>query len=301
MFVLVITNPFFLVSGLYQKHVCGIMEHGFYKSSGGIGYMPTMLVNGIEVYYQIIGDGEPLLLIHGHGSSSRDWEYQVGYFAKDYRVITVDVRGCGRSSKPSGSYSLRLFAEDIAALLESLGTGAIHVVGISMGGMIAFELALGFPQLVKSMVVVNGYPEMRVETWNERLMVWRRFLMLDLLGMRKTGELLSRILFIKPEQESLRKLFVQRWAENDRRAYRESLKALINWDVEARLGEIQCPVLVVASDEDYLPLEEKRAYAARIPYAKLVVIEDARHAVTVEKPDEFNKILGEFLAEVTEH
>ena len=259
-FSAVITSIHF-VDELYQMH--------FYVI---ILFMPAMLVNGIDIYYQIIGDGEPLLLIHGHGSSSRDWEYQVDYFAKDYRVITVDVRGCGKSSKPSGPYSLRLFAEDVAALLDKIDIGIAHVVGISMGGMIAFELALGFPQLVKSMVVVNGYPETRVETWNERLMVLRRFLMLDLLGMRNTGKLLSRLLFIKPEQENLRRLFVQRWAENDRRAYRASLNALINWDVEARLGEIQCPVLVVASDEDYLPLEEKRAYTAKIPHAKLVVI-----------------------------
>jgi len=260
--------------------------------------MPIIHVNGIDIYYEVAGEGEPLLLIHGHGSSSRDWEYQVNYFAKDYRVFTMDVRGCGKSSKPPGPYSLHLFAEDIAALLEELDVGAAHVVGISMGGMVAFELVLGFPQLVKSMVVVNGYPEMRVETWKERLMVIRRFLMFDLLGMRKTGELLSKILFIKPEQDELRKLFVQRWAENDKRAYRESLKALFNWDVETRLGEIQCPVLVVASDEDYLPLDEKRAYTAKMSNAKLVVIEDARHAVTVEKPEEFNAIVGEFLKEI---
>ena len=260
--------------------------------------MPTMLVNGIDIFYQITGEGETLLLIHGHGSSSRDWEYQVDYFAKDYRVITVDVRGCGKSSKPTGPYSLHLFAEDIAALLETLEIGAVHVVGISMGGMIAFELALGYPQLMKSMVVVNGYPETRIETWNEWLMVLRRFLMLDLLGMKNTGKLLGRVLFIKPEQEGLRKLFVQRWAENDRRAYRKSLKAIINWDVEARLGEIQCPVLVVASDEDYLPLDEKRAYTAKMPNARLVVIDDARHAVTVEKPDEFNAVVKEFLAKL---
>jgi len=260
--------------------------------------MPFIQVNGIDIYYRITGEGEPLLLIHGHGSSSRDWEYQVDYFAKDYQVITVDIRGCGKSSKPAGPYSLGLFAVDLAALLDKLDTGVVHVLGISMGGMIAFELALGFPQLVKSMVIVNGYPETRIETWNERLMVLRRFLMLDLLGMKNTGKLLGKLLFIKPEQEGLRKLFVQRWAENDKRAYRESLKALINWDVEAQLGEIQCPVLVVASDDDYLPLKEKRAYTAKIPNARLVVIDDARHAVTVEKPDEFNKVVKEFLAKL---
>jgi 3-oxoadipate enol-lactonase len=102
------------------------------------------------------------------------------------------------------------------------------------------------------------------------------------------------------KQAGLRVWFVERWAENDRHAYRASLKSVVGWDVEARLGEIQCPVLVVASDEDYLPLEEKRAYTARKPRARLVVIEDARHAVTVEKPEEFNAVVGEFFEEVAE-
>lgn len=261
--------------------------------------MPKVHVNDIDIYYEATGKGEPLLLIHGHGSSSRDWEMQVPYFAKSYRVITFDVRGCGRTSKPKGPYSLRLFAEDTAALLKALDIGPAHIVGISMGGMIGFELALGFPKLVNSLTVVNSYPEVRVETWRERWMVARRFLMLDLLGMRKTGKILSRVLFIKPEQDNLRNLFVQRWAENDKRAYRESLKAIVGWDVETQLGEIQCPVLVVASDEDYLPLEEKQAYVSKIPNAKLTVIKDARHAVTVERPEEFNSVLGEFLSSIS--
>ena len=259
--------------------------------------MPKIHVNDIDIYYEVTGAGEPLLLIHGHGSSSRDWEMQVPHFAEAYRVITFDVRGCGRSSKPKGPYSLRLFAKDAAALLQALDAGSAHIAGISMGGMIGFELTLGFPELVKSLTVVNGYPEMRVETWHERMMATRRFLMLDLFGMRKTGELLSHILFIKPEQEGLRELFVERWAENDKRAYRESLKAIVGWDVEARLGEIRCPVLIVASDNDYLPLEEKQAYKEKIPNSKLTVIEDARHAVTVERPKEFNKVLDNFLKE----
>lgn len=262
--------------------------------------MPTVAVNGINLYYEINGSGEPLFLIHGHGSSTQDWLYQVEYFAKKYQVIAFDVRGFGRSSKPKGPYSIRMFAEDAAVLLQKINVTPVHVVGISMGGMIALELVLGFPQLVKSVVLVNSYPEMRVETWSERMMVWRRFLMLDLLGVRRMGIALSKILFIKPEQTDLRKLFVERWALNDRRAYRESLKAIINWDVESQLGTIQCPVLVVASDEDYLPLEEKRVYTTKLPRGKLVVIKDARHAVTAERPDQFNQVVDEFLAEISE-
>jgi len=259
--------------------------------------VPTLHVNDVDLYYEITGMGEPLLLIHGHGSSTQDWALQVECFSKHYQVITFDARGFGRSSKPARPYSIRLFAEDTAALLQGLKITAAHVVGISMGGMIAFELALDFPHLVKSLVIVNSYPEMRVETWRERFMVWQRFLMADLLGMRQTGILLSRILFIKPEQEGLRRMFVEHWARNDKRAYRESLKAIIDWDVEARLGELQCPVLIVASDEDYLPFEEKQAYAAKMPNAKLVVIEDARHAVTAERPEQFNRVVEAFLAE----
>jgi pimeloyl-ACP methyl ester carboxylesterase len=149
---------------------------------------------------------------------------------------------------------------------------------------------------MRSLTVVNGYPEMRVETLKEHLQVWRRFLFLKLLGPRGTGVLLGRNLFPFPEQAELRETFVRRWAENDKRAYRESLRAIINWDVEQHLAEIRCPVLVVASDKDYLPLDEKRAYTARIPDAKLVVIENARHAVTAERPEQFNQVLINFLA-----
>ena len=258
--------------------------------------MPYLQLQDLALYYEVTGDGPPLLLIHGLGSSCRDWEKQVEPFAKEYRIITLDLRGHGLSGKPPGPYSIRMFAEDTVALIRKLNIAPLHVVGISMGGMVAFELGVRFPELLRSMVIVNSYPETRVETLQERAQVWRRFLFLELLGMRGTGVMLGSRLFPKREQRDLRELFVIRWSENDKRAYRESLSAVLNWDVEQHLGEITCPVLVIASDQDYMPLEEKRAYVEKIPNAELVVIEDARHAVTAEKPEQFNTILGEFLA-----
>ena len=169
-----------------------------------------------------------------------------------------------------------------------------------MGGMVAFELAVCFPELVRSLTVVNSYAEMRVESLWDHLQVWRRILFLELLGTRGTGIFLSRHLFPSPEQAELRQIFIQRWAKNDKHAYRNSLRAVFNWDVEGRLGEIKCPVLVVASEHDYMPLDEKRAYTAKIPNAKLIVIENARHAVAVERPEQFNAVLEEFLAEDNE-
>ena len=104
--------------------------------------MPTIHINDIDMYYESRGEGESLLLIHGLGSSTRNWELQVRYFANRYQVITCDVRGHGRTSKPPGPYSIRGFAEDVSGLLQALGIPAAHVVGISMGGMIAVAKAI---------------------------------------------------------------------------------------------------------------------------------------------------------------
>jgi pimeloyl-ACP methyl ester carboxylesterase len=257
--------------------------------------MPTLQLRDIRLYYEIAGQGDPVVFIHGLGSSARDWEYQVPFFAPRYRVVVFDVRGHGRSDKPPGPYSVPLFAQDAAALIRALEAAPAHVVGISMGGMIALQLAVDEPALVRSLVVVNSGPELVVRTFRERLMILQRFLIVRLLGMRKMGEVLSQRLFPRPDQAPLRQMFVERWAENDPRAYREAMRALVGWSVADRLGDIRCPTLVIASDQDYTPVSAKEAYVARMPNARLVVIPDAHHAVTVERPEEFNQVLLDFL------
>jgi 3-oxoadipate enol-lactonase len=258
--------------------------------------MATIQINDIDTYYEDTGEGEPLLLIHGLGSSARNWEWQVNYLAEQYRVITYDLRGHGRSSKPTGPYSIRGFAEDAAALLTGLKAAPAHVAGISMGGMIAFELVVYYPDLLKSLVIVNSVPDMRVTSPREYLEMWPRFLILKALGVHRMGMALGKRLFPKPEQEEKRRVFVERWSQNDKRAYEESLRAILGWSVEGHLGEIRCPVLVITAEKDYWPLDVKQSYVKKMPDARLAVIADARHAVAVEKPDEFNQILDEFLA-----
>lgn len=257
--------------------------------------MAIMRVGEIQMHYEIIGQGEPVVFIHGLGSSARDWENQIGFFSKIYQVILFDVRGHGKSDKPPGPYSIPLFSRDLIALLEALQIGPVHIVGISMGGMIALQLAVDAPELVKSLVVVNSGPEMVVKTLKERIRIWQRFLIVRLLGMRKMGAVLSGRLFPKPEQGELRKIFVERWAENDPRAYRDAMSALVGWSVSEHLEKIACPVLVVAADEDYTPVEVKATYVKRLQRGELVVIADSRHATPVEQPDEFNKVVMAFL------
>lgn len=259
--------------------------------------MPRIAVQGISLHYEEFGAGEPLLFIHGLGSSGRDWEMQIPAFARDYRVVAFDLRGHGQSDKPRGPYTMRQFAADTAALIEALGIAPTHVVGISLGGMIALQLALDRPDVVRSLVIVNSGPEFVARTFKARLAVLQRFLVVRLVGMRKMGEILARRLFPKPEQETLRATLVARWAENDPRAYRDAMRAIVGWSVADRLGEIDIPTLVVAADEDYTPVSVKEAYVAKMPRAQLAVIRDARHAVPLERPDEFNAIVAAFLAQ----
>jgi pimeloyl-ACP methyl ester carboxylesterase len=168
-----------------------------------------------------------------------------------------------------------------------------------MGGMIAFQLAIDTPDLVKSLVIVNSGPELIIRNLQDRLNVLQRSLLVRIFGMRKIGEFLSSRLFPKPEQEPLRQMFIERWAENDRRAYMDSMRGALGWSVSDSLHTIMCPTLVVASDEDYTPISAKKAYVEKLPRGELVVIEDARHAVTAERPEDFNKVVLDFLAKQT--
>lgn len=257
--------------------------------------MPFITVDDIRLYYEETGSGPPLVFLHGLGSSHRDWWRQVDAFSDRYRVITVDLRGHGRSEKPSGPYSIPLFAEDVAALLRALDAAPACIVGLSMGGMIAFQLAVSHPEVVERLVVVNSLPEARLDSIKDYWIYWSRRLVTQVFGVRRTGQFLAERLFQKPEQGTLRQQFEQRWAENDKQAYLASVDAIAGWSVEEQLDQITCPTLVVTADEDYTPVAKKRNYVARMPNADLVVIPDSRHATPVEQAEMFNQELGQFL------
>jgi 3-oxoadipate enol-lactonase len=257
--------------------------------------MPILRCRDINVYYEIAGAGDPLLFIHGLGSSHRDWEPQVAFFSRHYQVITYDVRGHGKSDKPKGPYSVSQFAADAAELMRSLAIAPAHIVGLSMGGMIAFQLALDEPARVKSLVIANSAPELIIRTFEQRLEFWRRRIIVRLFGARKFAEIMGVRLLPSPEHEALRQALVERWAENDTRAYLQALKAIVGWSVAERIRAIRCPTLVITADQDYTPVSTKQAYMAHLLHAELVVIPDSRHLLPLERPEAFNAALMAFL------
>ncbi|MFO6380139.1 alpha/beta fold hydrolase, partial [Pseudomonas aeruginosa] len=122
------------------------------------------------------------------------------------------------------------------------------LVGISMGGMIGFQLACDRPDLLRSLTIVNSTPEVIPRKPREHLEVAKRRLLSRLLSLRTIGRALGRLLFPKAEQAGLREKIEARWAENDKRAYLASLDAIIGWGVQERLAEIACPTLVISAD-----------------------------------------------------
>ncbi len=261
--------------------------------------MPTLRVGSVGLHYELAGQGEPLLFIHGLGSSIEDWAPQISAFASRYRVLAFDVRGHGRSDKPAGPYSVPLFAADTAALLDALSIGPAHVVGISMGGMIALQLLADFPERVRSITIVNSGPALILRTFAQKLGILQRFAIVRALGMRRMGKVLSGRLFPDPQADALRATFIERWARNDKRAYLDSMRALIGWSVADKLPRMSRPALVIAAEHDYTPVAAHRAWAATLPGARVTVMPGAHHAVPMEKPDDFNAVLGEFLASIS--
>jgi len=257
--------------------------------------VPTQRVRDMDVYYEITGSGDPVLLIHGLGSRTEDWEEQVPALAQHFRVITYDVRGHGRSSRPSGPYSLKEFAADAAGLLKALHVGPVHIVGLSMGGMIAFQLMADHPKLVRSAVIVNSGPALVPQNGAQRRALMQRKFLVRLLGPRGWAKLLSKKLFPRPEHASKRETFIKRMSENDRRAYTAAQNALIGWSVLDRVASMSHPTLVLSSDQDYTPVAVKEAYAALMPNARVEVLANSRHAAPMENPQQFNRAVLQFL------
>jgi pimeloyl-ACP methyl ester carboxylesterase len=259
--------------------------------------MPVFHTKELDFYYEMRGEGVPLVFIHGLGSSTLDWEYQLEFFSKHFQTLCIDLRGHGKSGKPPGPYSVSQFAADTVTLFQHLKLPPAHITGLSMGGMIAFQLALDAPQLVRSISIINSGPELILRTFAERMAFFQRRLIIRFMGMEHMAQLLAKMLLPEPQQASLQKALAVRWGKNDKKAYLASLDAIINWSVANRISDIKCPTLVVAADKDYTPVSFKEAYVAKIPRAQLSVIHNSRHLTPLDQPEQLNDTLLRFLSQ----
>lgn len=257
--------------------------------------MPILNANDINLHYETIGNGPPLLFIHGLGGSYLDWEYQIDHFKEHFTVLTIDLRGHGQTDKPTDPYSVELFAKDIAAFIQFIAPQGLHVIGHSLGGMVAFQLALDFPPLVKSLTIINSSPAVIFPGIKSQLLFYWRAFDIRLFGLPHLGKHLAKMLFPKPQQDAIREKFLARWIQNSPEAYLNTLKVFRGWNVMARLKELQVPTLIITADQDYTPVAYKQMYVRLIPNAELVVIPNSRHITIADQPELFNEALMGFL------
>ena len=257
--------------------------------------MSYEIIGDVRLAYVARGDGAPLVFVHGLGSSLRDWTTQVDHFAPHYRTIAVDLRGHGDSDKPRGRYTMRLFASDLAGLLQVLGAAPAHIVGLSLGGMVAFQLAVDHPELVRRLAIVNSAPAVVPQNLKQKWQFKQREWIVRFLGMRRMGRVLADRLLPEIKQQPLHDLFVERWAANEPHAYLSALRAIVGWSVFENLNEIQKPVLVISADQDYTTPEQKRTWMEHLPNARLEVIQNSRHMTPLDQPAAFNTVLETFL------
>jgi 3-oxoadipate enol-lactonase len=258
--------------------------------------------NGARLYYEVYGEGEPLLLIMGLGANHLGWAAQVPVYAREFKVIVFDSRGTGQSDFPQGvDFTIPLLADDAAALLDALGVDRAHVYGISLGGMIAQEMALRHPDKVRSLILgattpggphAVGTDAQTLRTLLEQAAVVDRAVTPGIL------EILFSPAYLAGHLSDLREVF-QRSADYPRtspEAYGAQLRAVAGYDTYDRLPDIAAPTLVLhGTDDPLVPVANGRILAERIPDAKLVLFEGARHGYYLEKQAEADAAVLDFL------
>jgi 3-oxoadipate enol-lactonase len=246
--------------------------------------------NNPSIHYLIRGQGEPLLLIHGLGGSGADWVFQVAALEKRFQVIVPDLPGSGRSAPPRDEYTIEGFATSLWSLLDHLGISRTNIIGFSMGGAVALEMAARRPSHVPRLGLINSLATYRPDDWHKWLEVHVTEMLVRLLGMRRAAWLLAIRLFPEPWQHALRRHAAAVVGAVPASSYLGMGLALARWAIIDRLGRLRSRVLLIAAERDFTPLAEKRELAARLK-ADIVVVRGSRHGTPFDSVEATNASL----------
>ena len=255
--------------------------------------MAVARVGGLRIGYDLVGEsGPPVVFLHGVGSDRSVWEEQLRDLGRDHRALALDFRGHGESEPPAWKIDRAGFAADVAGLLDALGLGSAHVVGLSMGGVAALETYRLYPERVRSLVLADTFA--RYPGWEEGMA--RRERDLATMSMREIAEArIPSCLRPQPDPAKLRAA-IEQMARKDKRVYAESSAATWSPDYRALLAEVRAPTLVLWGEHDTLtPRALSEELRDHIPGARLVVIPAAGHISNLDNPAAFNAAVWEFL------
>lgn len=265
-------------------------------------------IDGSEIGYVDIGDGPPLVFVHGLGGSWQNWLENLPFFASSHRCIAMDLGGFGASEPVDGEVSIERYARSVAELMESLGIASAAVVGNSMGGFIALELALRRPALVDRLVLVSAavlWQEYRrakplVAFANSTEAVAARVLaeLPDWMLSRpraRTRALRMGGIRAQPSPELQRELLMTSGRRTS--GFLPAFQALASYPLRDELGDVRTPTLIVWGTADPLVgVGHARELERLIPGARASLYEGIGHVVQLEAPERFNREVGDFLS-----
>ncbi|WP_105104047.1 alpha/beta fold hydrolase [Microbulbifer pacificus] len=244
--------------------------------------------------------GEPLLLLHGLGSRGTDWGPQINGLANEYRVLTLDFPGHGDSDPIHAPVSMADLAGDVRALLDHLQIPRAHVVGLSLGGMVLFQLLADSPDRLRSITVINSGPGLTSGQWRMSFLVAFRTLLIRTFGLPMLAKKIAPKLFPHKEQQPLREAFLSSIDAVDTDSYVRVLRAIGDFNVCAEVAGSQMPALILSADNDYTPVSYKAEYVATLGNARLSVIKNSGHASPMDSPDVCNQLIRDFLSDHVE-
>jgi len=258
--------------------------------------MPTIRSGDADIFFEIIGSGEPLLMIMGLGADSRMWMLQTPAFSARYTCVALDNRGVGRSSAPEGSYTTEQMAGDALAVMDAAGVERAHVLGISLGGAIAQQVALKAPERVRSLTLAatwcarNPYTDRMAEIGRHVAGLGDRVLIRSaLLWTFSSATIIGNPALLDQVEQ------VATDYHPSPAAFLRQLDAVVAHDTVAALGSLSVPTLVMIARRDIMvPPELGHQVAAAIPGAEAVEL-DGGHAFNMESVAEFNTTVMDFL------
>ncbi len=262
--------------------------------------MPTVDVRGVTIFYREAGEGEPVLLIQGLEVDHRGWVQQVPTLKEKYRCISFDNRDIGQSSMLSGTYTTRDMMDDAVGVLDAAGVQRAHVIGFSMGGAVAQEIAINHPERVNRLILIDTFAS--TSAWframNEGRARIRSLVSLEDYTRANFPTVYTARDYDVPGQIETtieRVLANPNGQPND--AFARQVAAINAHHSADRLGRIAAPTLIICGDEDFLtPPKLSREMHAGIKGSKLVWIAEAGHGVIWTRGPEVNAAIMEFLA-----
>jgi pimeloyl-ACP methyl ester carboxylesterase len=273
---------------------------------GEVGIMPYAVSNDARIYYEVIGSGPPIALIEGLGYAMWMWVMQLQDLSVDHKLIVFDNRGVGKSDKPNYPYTIEMFAEDLKTVLDESKVESAHILGVSMGGMIAQKFALIYPDRVRSLILVGTHqggqevepppmetlqamfgPKPPHITSERELYRYKMRYAFSKTWYERNQELVDRLIDLRIENPQ------------PPEAYLNQASAIINFDVSTSISRIEIPTLIIHGEEDLVvPVGNAYKIHKKLRSSTLVIFKGSGHLVNIERHREFNELVRLFIRAV---